>query len=283
MSKIIKKVVVAFVFAICAIALVGCQMGGGSGNGGTNNGGNNGGSQTGATVAKIPVNLQGTYYGDDVVVVVYESKVTITDPSGKTLEYTIYTEDGKYYVEEDGNKNYCTFGDGTVTNSHGTFAKNGSQGGNGGNGGDNPGGDTNTNDILAKLRRLSGISDLRLPEGGSVRAEDINETGLVGYGVLVSGASETFASYKTYFDAKVKAAGFEETLEGFTKVLEDGSMLGIALSQDKDGSIQIAVIQASEVITDEIPVATFQAQFKEATGIDLVFPDYVTGVVVPVF
>ena len=283
MSKIIKKVLVAFVFAICAIALVGCQMGGGSGNDG---GKDNGGNQTGATVAKIPANLQGTYKGDDVVVVVYESKVTITDPSGKTLEYTIYTEDGKYYVEEDGNKNYCTFGDGTVTNSHGTFSKNGSQGNNPGGdnpGGDNPGGETNTSDILAKLRRLSGISDLRLPEGGTVRAEDINETGLVGYGVLISGASEAFATYKTYFDAKVKAAGFEETLEGFTKLLEDGSILGIALSQDKDGSIQIAVIQASEVVTDEIPVATFQAQFKEATGIDIVFPSYVTGVVVPVF
>ena len=278
MSKIIKKVLVALVFVICVFALAGCQMGGGNGG----NGGNGGSGDTNnPTVAKLAANLQGTYYGDDVVVEVSESKVKITDPSGKVQEFTIYEENGKYYVLEDGNKNYCTFGDGTVTNSHGTFSKTANPGGNGGN--DNPGGETSAADILAKLRRLSGISDFRLPEGGSVKAEDVNEDGFSAYGVIVTGATEAYATYKAYFDAKVVAAGFEETLDGYAKSLEDGSLLAIALTQDKDGSIQIAVIQASEVITDEIPVATFQAQFKEATGIDIVFPSYVTGVVVPVF
>ena len=85
MSKIIKKVLVALVFVICVFALAGCQMGGD--NGGS---GNNGGSSTtDPTVAKLAANLQGTYYGDDVVVEVSESKVKITDPSGKVQEFTI--------------------------------------------------------------------------------------------------------------------------------------------------------------------------------------------------
>ena len=74
-------------------------------------------------VAKLDSSKQGTYYGDDVTVVITESKVKITDPSGKTLEYTIYLEGDKYYILEDGKKVYCTFGDGTVTNNHGTFTK----------------------------------------------------------------------------------------------------------------------------------------------------------------
>ena len=74
-------------------------------------------------VAKLDSAKQGTYYGDDVVVVVMESTVKITDPSGKTLEYTIYQEGTRYYVVDNGNKMYCTFGDGTVTNDKGTFTK----------------------------------------------------------------------------------------------------------------------------------------------------------------
>ena len=85
----------------------------------TKKGGNSGGD----TVAKLDSSKQGTYYGDDVTVVIYESKVTITDPSGKTLEYTIYVEGNKYYILEGGEKVYCTFGDNTVTNAHGTFTK----------------------------------------------------------------------------------------------------------------------------------------------------------------
>ena len=75
------------------------------------------------SIAKLDNNKQGTYYGDDVTVVISESKVRITDPTGKTLEYTIYVEGDKYYILEDGKKVYCTFGDGTVTNAHGTFTK----------------------------------------------------------------------------------------------------------------------------------------------------------------
>ena len=74
-------------------------------------------------LAHLDASLQGTYKGDDVVVVVSESSVSITDPSGKTLTFDIYEENGKYYIEEDGIKVFCTFANNTVTNSHGTFAK----------------------------------------------------------------------------------------------------------------------------------------------------------------
>ncbi|MBO4623440.1 MAG: OB-fold nucleic acid binding domain-containing protein [Bacilli bacterium] len=74
-------------------------------------------------LAHLDASLQGTYKGDDVVVVVSESSVSITDPSGKTLTFDIYEENGQYYIEEDGIKVFCTFGNNTVTNSHGTFTK----------------------------------------------------------------------------------------------------------------------------------------------------------------
>ena len=281
MTKIIKRVLVAFVLAICVFALAACQMGG-SNNGGGNGGEGGGGSQSGATVAKLPANLQGTYYGDDVVVVVSESKVSITDPSGKVQEFVIYEENGRYYVEEEGNKNYCTFGDGTVSNSHGTFSKDPNGGSGDGSGSGTGTDDKARNEAQEKIRRISGIANFKLPEGGTVRVENINSDGLVGCGVIVVGSTETFASYKAYFDKIVKENGYEETFEGFTKDNGD-SFLGMSLAQGENGEIQVAAFEASGVQTDEIAVATFQAQFKEATGIDIVFPDYVTSVVVPIF
>ena len=74
-------------------------------------------------VAKIDSEKQGTYTGDGVTVVITESKVTVTDPTGKVLEFVIYVEDDKYYVLEENKKVYCTFGEGTVTNNKGTFTK----------------------------------------------------------------------------------------------------------------------------------------------------------------
>ena len=216
MTKIIKRVLVAFVLAICVFALAACQMGG-SNNGGGNGGEGGGGSQSGATVAKLPANLQGTYYGDDVVVVVGESKVSITDPSGKVQEFVIYEENGRYYVEEEGNKNYCTFGDGTVSNSHGTFSKDPNGGSGGGSGSGTGTDDKARNEAQEKIRRISGIANFKLPEGGTVRVENINSDGLVGCGVIVVGSTETFASYKAYFDKIVKENGYVETFEGFTK------------------------------------------------------------------
>ena len=78
-------------------------------------------------LANLPENLQGTYYGDGVTVVVNASNVAVTDPSGKTLTYDIYDENGKYYIEEEGSKVYCTFGTDSVTNKYGTFTKNNGQ------------------------------------------------------------------------------------------------------------------------------------------------------------
>ena len=74
-------------------------------------------------LAKLDADKQGTYYGDGVVVVVEESKVTITDPTGKVLTFDIYIENNEYFVLEEGTKIICTFGEGTVTNSKGTFTK----------------------------------------------------------------------------------------------------------------------------------------------------------------
>ena len=74
-------------------------------------------------VAHLDTTKQGTYYGDGVVIVISESEVSVTDATGKVLRYTIYVEDNRYYVLDGEEKEYCTFGDGTVTNSKGTFTK----------------------------------------------------------------------------------------------------------------------------------------------------------------
>ncbi|MBO4666663.1 MAG: hypothetical protein J5666_00850 [Bacilli bacterium] len=137
------KKVLAFLVVLFSLFMLGAC--GGTSNEGNENKGNENQNQnqTGETVAKLDSSLQGTYYGDDVTVVVGESKVSITDPTGKTLEFTIYVEGNKYYILEEGTKVYCTFGDGTVTNTHGTFTKKG--------GSDNPSTDKKAN-IPANLQ-----------------------------------------------------------------------------------------------------------------------------------
>ncbi|MBO7535690.1 MAG: hypothetical protein J6T34_00925, partial [Bacilli bacterium] len=125
MNKTFKSIFSLMILIVCGLFLIACgNANGGEEGGGQSQGGNGdgGGSQT-ATIAKIPEALQGTYYGDGVEVVVSESKVQITDANGGFQLLTIYEEDGRYYVNENGEKIYCTFGDGTVTNSHGTFTK----------------------------------------------------------------------------------------------------------------------------------------------------------------
>ena len=119
MSKFFKKFLLLIALAFLGIGLVGC------GEDVTITTTPSAQTNKNKNVAKLDASLQGTYYGDDVVVVISESKVSITDPSGKTLEFTIYKEGDRYYIEEEGQKVYCTFGDGTVTNIHGTFYKNG--------------------------------------------------------------------------------------------------------------------------------------------------------------
>ena len=126
MNNIFKRIFILMILVLCGVFLVACgNANGGEEGGGTSQGGEGGSgqSQPTAQVAKIPEALQGTYYGDGVEVVVSESKVQITDSTGGFQLYTIYEEDGRYYVNENGQKVYCTFGDGTVTNSHGTFTK----------------------------------------------------------------------------------------------------------------------------------------------------------------
>lgn len=108
MSKAFKKILVLVCILFASLLLAGCEM-------------LSGGSS--ANTAKLDSDKQGFYYGDDVVVEVRESKVLVTDPSGKTLEYKLYEEDGKIYFKEDDKRVYCTFGDGTVTNEKGTFVK----------------------------------------------------------------------------------------------------------------------------------------------------------------
>ena len=75
------KKIISFLLILCSLfLLIGC---GESVN--PNNQNNNTNTEV---VAKLDSSKQGTYYGDDVTVVITESKVAITDPSGKTLEYT---------------------------------------------------------------------------------------------------------------------------------------------------------------------------------------------------
>ena len=119
MSKILRKIFIFIFFLVLGLVLVGCDK---------PNNPDNGGKTDTPTLASLDANKQGTYYGDDVVVEITASKVKITDPSGKTLEYDIYQEGDKYYILEEGRKIYCTFGDGTVTNEKGTFTKNGQSG-----------------------------------------------------------------------------------------------------------------------------------------------------------
>ena len=121
MCKLLKRILIVVFFMVCGLALIGCKMGGDSGS--TTD--PNGNQSNTPTLAKLDSSKQGLYYGDDVVVEILESSVKVTDPSGKTLTYDIYQEDGKYYILEEGRKVYCTFGDGTVTNEKGTFTKKG--------------------------------------------------------------------------------------------------------------------------------------------------------------
>ena len=161
MTKILKRALLVMVMIICGLALIGCQMGGGGGSNQGGNGGGNGGSSTGdKTVAKLDASKQGTYYGDDVVVEITESKVKITDPTGKVQEFTIYAEGDKFFIEEEGEKVYCTFGDGTVTNKHGTFSKNG------GNGGGQTGNDTPAK-IDASLQGEYFLGNVKVTVGAS--------------------------------------------------------------------------------------------------------------------
>ena len=118
MSKIMRKIFIFIFFFVLGLVLVGCKK--------DTTKPDDGGKTDTPTLASLDANKQGTYYGDDVVVEITASKVKITDPSGKTLEYDIYQEGDKYYILEEGRKIYCTFGDGTVTNEKGTFSKNGS-------------------------------------------------------------------------------------------------------------------------------------------------------------
>lgn len=120
MSKIMRKIFIFIFFFVLGLVLVGCKK--------DTTKPDDGGKTDTPTLASLDANKQGTYYGDDVVVEITASKVKITDPSGKSLEYDIYQEGDKYYILEEGRKIYCTFGDGTVTNEKGTFSKNGQTG-----------------------------------------------------------------------------------------------------------------------------------------------------------
>ena len=134
MTKFLKRTIILIILVFIGATLIGCTNSNNpneqghtnqsDNNQGDNNQGN--GNQQSQTdeVAKVEANLQGTYLGDDIVVVLEESKVSITDSTGKTLEYTLYIDaDGNIYILEDEEKVYCTFGENTVTNKHGTFTK----------------------------------------------------------------------------------------------------------------------------------------------------------------
>lgn len=110
MNKIFKLFFVSFFLFIFSFALVACDFAGG------------GNKTEGGNVAKIEEAKQGYYFGDDVVVEVLVSSVKVTDPSGKTLEYTLY-DDGKIYFLEEDKKVYCTFGENSITNDKGTFVR----------------------------------------------------------------------------------------------------------------------------------------------------------------
>ena len=114
MFKVLKRLFIIVLVAMAGLILTGCKE----------DDKPEGNEPQANQVAHLDANLQGTYYGEDVEVVISESKVKITDPSGKELEYTIYVdEDGKYYILEEERKVYCTFGEDSVTNEKGTFTK----------------------------------------------------------------------------------------------------------------------------------------------------------------
>ena len=112
MTRFLKRTFTFIVLLIIGVALIGCDntenqptqdtTNQGENQNGNNNQGNENQPDQTDEVAKVDASLQGTYHGDDVVVVVEESKVSITDPTGKTLEYTLYVDiDGNIYILED--------------------------------------------------------------------------------------------------------------------------------------------------------------------------------------
>ena len=139
MTKIFKRTIILILFIALGLVLIGCgetpstdnpggnqgENQGGENQGGENQGGENQGGETAThTIASVGEALRGTYKAEDIVVVVEETKVSITDSTGKTLQYILYVEsDGRIYILEDEEKVYCTFGENTVTNKHGTFIK----------------------------------------------------------------------------------------------------------------------------------------------------------------
>ena len=75
-------------------------------------------------VATLSETLQGTYKANGIAVIVYESKVVVSEDGHGDHEYVLYIDaDNQYYVLEEGEKIVCTFGDNQVTNKFGTFYK----------------------------------------------------------------------------------------------------------------------------------------------------------------
>ena len=74
--------------------------------------------------ANLPEALQGTYKANGIAVIVYASKVVVSEDGHGDHEYVLYIDaDNQYYVLEEGEKIVCTFGDNSVTNKYGTFTK----------------------------------------------------------------------------------------------------------------------------------------------------------------
>ena len=84
---------------------------------------NGGNEQPDYTKANLSADLQGKYTGDGVVVMVYADNVSVTDPSGKTMTYSLYEDANGIFFLEDGARIYCSFTSSSVSNKYGTFKK----------------------------------------------------------------------------------------------------------------------------------------------------------------
>ena len=81
------------------------------------------------TEAKIPADLQGTYYGTNARINVSESSVVVLDATGRTMTYMLFEDETGIYFMDNGEKAYCTFTSDSVSNKYGIFTRNNPSGG----------------------------------------------------------------------------------------------------------------------------------------------------------
>lgn len=227
-----------------------------------------GGSTNTDTPAQISASLQGEYYAGPIKIVVRASSVVVTEPTGQSMEYNLYQENGKIYFYDDGEKIYCTFENDTVKNIYGTFTREG-------------GLSTITiSEAIAKYIAFLGLpNDFVIPNGASISEATTTEEGVTGYSVIVVNPERSYEEYLEYFTDYFTRKQYTNGTAGFYKE-DNGMYLGAAVSYDKNSNTLVVV--ASKVETgsssEDMSASEFVSIFKTKTGLDLPLPNSVTTI-----